>query len=114
MREDKAIIYGSSMSMPKTIDAGNNPTYSFQFTPETINGATLLADSLKYPNGQNVPYTVLNGVYTYTITVNTNNGFVNGINQCTYIVKAPNGCVISGQTRKISVSNVAALVPIKI
>lgn len=108
----KALIYGSSMSLPSSIDCSGNPNYQFTFTPETLQGSTLQAQVLKYPNGQNVPFSIVGNNYVYTITVNTNNGFVNGINQLTYSVTAPapySGCQLSGLTKKIAVSNLGTL-----
>lgn len=108
----KALIYGSSMSMPASINLNNAGSYTFTFTPETLQGSTLQAQVLKYPNGTNVPFNIVGGNYVYSITVSSANGFVNGVNQLTYTVTAPApnaGCQLSGLTRKITVSNMATL-----
>ncbi len=113
LQAHKALVYGSSMSLPSTVDAGSNGAYSFQFTPETLNDATLASQTLLYPNGLPVPYTVGgDGKRTYTIAVNTNNGFVNWANSLTYTVVAPAPyawCTLSWATKKITVSNIGTL-----
>jgi hypothetical protein len=109
----KAVIWGSSISLPSVVDAGSNGSFSFQFTPETLNDPTLSSQTLLYPNGLPVPYTIgSDGKRVYTITVNTNNGFVNWSNHLTYTVAAPApnaGCTLSGNTKSITVSNIWTL-----
>lgn len=115
-RTATSLKYAVVEDVPNSINTNNDPNYVYHFTPKFYNSSSLTLNRVcYYPNGQPIPFTVDgNGVITFNVVVNTNNGFSSSnpnVNRLRYEFTTPNydGCITSIKSLPISISNLSTL-----
>lgn len=111
MRLFRAFEKYAVQPFPTTFNAASNPNYSATFTPRFFNTNYITARRCYYPNGTQAVAVNNAGTVSFTIVMNTNNGFTASGNVLRYEMDFPNGCTVSFFSNPFDIQNLVTLGP---